>query len=92
MKFIKMENGKIWYKKMLSEKEVLTDDIVNCYKRVEEATATTCCSRSDFSMAFLMLVLKNQEVLKLEATAEVVDSTLQKIKDANPKVIIGYKK
>lgn len=92
MKLIRIEDERIYYKKMLSEKEVVVDRIVNCYKRVEEASATTCCSRSDFSMVFLMLVLEDQSVLKLETTEAVCDITMEKIKEINPQVVVGYQK
>lgn len=92
MKLINVDNEKVYYKKMLSSNEVAISDIANCYKRVEEVSATTCCSRSDFSMTYLVLVLKNQDKLKLEATLDEATDAIAKIQEVKPEVVVGYKK
>lgn len=55
MKLVEIKDGKVCYK-MFSTLEADVADIVNCYKRIEEATATTCRSRS-ISLPFFLFWL-----------------------------------
>lgn len=92
MKLVEIKDGKVCYKKMFSILEADVADIVNCYKRIEEATATTCCSRSDFSSVFLVLVMKDNTKLKLETTEKICRESLELIKQMNSQVVVGFKK
>lgn len=92
-KRVKLNEQDIEYKKGFKWLKLSYEEITGAYLRVEEVNGKLCCGRASFDLFFLMLQLRNGELLKLECTSmELVKKMLEVLKQKNDRIEIGYKK
>lgn len=92
-KKIKLQEQVLEYKKGLKWHTVSYEDIVQAYLRVEAVNGKICCGVASFDMYFLMLKIKNGELIKVEASSqELVKEMLEALQEKNQNIEIGFKK
>lgn len=90
---IKLHDNGMEYRKNLKWHELSYEAITQAYLRIEESRGKLCCGVASFETPFLVLKIKEDEVLKIEASSkEVVKEILAVLQEKNPNMEIGYKK
>lgn len=92
-KKIRFTDTGISYRKGFKWVSLPYEQIGQAYMRVEEVNSRMCCGRANFDMHFLMLKTQAGELIKIGVLpCDQVKKMLEKLREANPQIEIGYKK
>lgn len=88
---VKVEDGKLCFRKMLRPQEVSLADQVWAYLQQEDASAKMCCGRMSVTIGRVILWSKDgqKQMFQFEGMEEAKD-LLARIQEAAPQIAIGY--
>lgn len=90
---LKLHDSDMEYRKNLKWHTLSYEAIEQAYLRIEESRGKLCCGVASFEAPFLMLKLKDDDLLKIEASSkDIVKEMLSILQSKNPAIEIGYKK
>lgn len=90
---IKLHDKEFEYRKNLKWYTLSYDEIAQAYLRIEEVNSKICCGTASFETPFIVLKLKDERMLKIEASSkEAVKEMLAVLEEKNANIEIGYKK
>lgn len=86
-------DGKLIYRRLLKQCELLIKDLVWAYLQQEDVSAKMCCGSFNAEIGRVVVVDKNgkKEVFQFESMQEARE-LLERIQEANPDMAVGYTK
>lgn len=86
-------DGKLIYRKLLKQCELLIKDLVWAYLQQEDVSAKMCCGSFNAEIGRVVVVDKNgkKEVFQFESMQEARE-LLERIQEANPDMAVEYTK